>query len=230
MKFSVIIPTWNEGSQIASSLKRLRHISQNNSIEIILVDGKSDDDTVEQARPWADQIIVHGEPNRGAQLHLGAQKASGDLLLFLRADSQPPGSWQQALEHFWLSPRHEHVAATVFSVDYGVSPLFRLTSFLSNLAARWRGKAGGDHGLCTTPAFYKQSGGFPPYPYMEDIVFCERLKRLGDVVVLPETIWPAARRMHQMGAVSSGIKSLWLNARFKLGASPEALWRSYHRV
>lgn len=230
MKLSIIIAAWNEGSQIASSLKRLRHISQNNVTEIIVVDGKSEDDTVEQARPWADEVIVHDEPNRGVQFHLGAQKASGDLLLFLRAEAQPPGNWQQALEHFWLSPRHEGVAATVFSVDYGSSPLFRLTSWACNLAARWKGRAGGDHGLCTTPALYKESGGYPPYPCMEDAAFCRRLERLGRIVVLPETIWPAARRMHQAGALSFIFKRLWMGLRYRLGASPEALWRGDQRT
>lgn len=227
MKFSVIIAAWNEGSQIGSALKRLRHISQQSPIEIILVDGKSDDDTVAQAKDWADQVIVHGETNRGAQFHMGAQRASGDLLLFLRPDAQPPGNWQQALEHFWLSSQREKVAATAFTVDYGVSGSFRAASFLTNLSARWTGKAGGDHGLCTTPEVYKESGGFPPFPYMEDFVFCDRLRKVGKVVVLPERIWPAARRMHQLGVVSCGANRLWLNLRFKLGASPEALWRSY---
>ncbi len=230
MKFSVIVATWNEGSQIGSALKRLRHISQQSPMEIIVVDGHSDDQTVEEAKPWADQVIVLDEPNRGRQFDEGARKATGDLLLFLRADAQPPGNWQQALEHFWLMPHPHKVAATVFTIDYGVSLPFRVASFLSNASARWRGRAGGDHGLCTTPEIYKESGGFPPFHYMDDFALCDRLGKLGDLVVLKERIWPAARRMHRRGVLRSAVYHLWLDLRYKLGASPEALWRSYYNL
>ncbi len=230
MKFSVVIAAWNEGAQIGSALRRLRQISQQNQLEIILVDGRSDDDTALQARDWADQVIVHDRPNRGAQLHAGAQRASGDLLFFLRADAQPPGSWQQVLEHFWLSRQAKKTAATAFSVDLGLSPSLRLASALANASARWRGLPGGDHGLCVTPQTYRESGGFPPIPILEDLVFCERLSRLGRIVILEERIRPAARRLHRTGLLRSAASHLWLGARYRLGADPEDLWKSYHHA
>jgi rSAM/selenodomain-associated transferase 2 len=227
MKFSVVVATWNEGAQISSALKRLRQISQQSPMEIIVVDGGSTDDTIAQARDWADQIIAHEAPNRGAQLHAGAQKATGDLLFFLRADSQPPGTWQQALEHFWLKTHSRRPAATVFTVDYGTSRSYRLAARAVNTLVSWRGLATGDHGLCTTPDLYRDCGGYPAYAYREDLALCERLQRLGEIVMLPEKIWPAARRMHQFGPMRCALSHAWLELRYKLGASPDALWRSY---
>jgi glycosyltransferase involved in cell wall biosynthesis len=227
VKFSVVIATWNEGAQIGSSLKRLRQVSQHNPLEIIVVDGGSDDKTVELAREWADQVLALGAPNRGRQLDEGAKKATGDLLFFLRADAQPPGNWQQALEHFWLASHPHKVAATAFTVDYGASPSLRLASRLSNAAVSWRGSAAGEHGLCTTPEIYKDSGGYPPFAFHEDRTFCDRLKRVGRIVLLPERIWPAGRRMHRRGALRSAALDAWLSLRFKLGASPDDLWRSH---
>ena len=227
MKFSVIIAACNEGAQIGSSLKRLRQISQSSPMELIVVDGGSNDDTAAEARQWADQVLTLGAPNRGLQLDAGAKKASGDLLFFLPADAQPPGNWQTALEHFWLANHPAPVAASVFTVDYGSSFSFRLVSRLANSAVQWRGLASGDHGLCTTPDLYKQSGGYPPQAYREDIVFCERLGRFGEVVRLPDRIWPAARRMHRAGPLRCALKHGWLTLRYKLGASPDDLWRSY---
>lgn len=226
MKFSVVIATWNEGAQIASSLKRLRQISQNSPMELIVVDGGSDDKTADLAREWADQVLVQDAPNRGKQLDEGAKKANGDLLFFLRADAQPPGSWQQALEHFWLASHPEKVAATVFSVDYGASFSLKLASRMANSSVGWRGAASGEHGLCTTPEIYREAGGYPPLPYREDIVFCDRLAKKGKIVLLKERIWPAGRRMHRAGALSSALQDAWLGLRFKLGAKPEDLWRS----
>lgn len=227
MKFSVVVAAWNEGAQIGSALKRLRHISQDSPMEIIVVDGGSDDDTAAQARDWADTVLVLDAPNRGAQFDAGAKKATGDLLFFLRADSQPPAAWQSALEHFWLSRRSEGTSATCFSVDYGSTWAFRAASMLSNVRARV-GHAGGDHGLCTTPEHYRRAGGFPDFAYMEDEAFCARLLKQGRIVLLPERIWPAARRMHQIGALRAELGKCWLGLRYRLGASPDSLFRSYH--
>lgn len=223
MKFSVIIPTFNEGSQIAASLRRLREISKTSPMEVILVDGNSDDNTVGMARDYVDEMIVMDKPNRGAQLHAGAQRAAGDLLLFLHADAQPPGTWQQALEHFWLSPHKGRAAATVFTVDFGSSLGFRLASAASNWSARWRNQPTGEHGFCTTPEIYRESGGFPPYPIMEDVAFAQKIKNLGSVAVLKERIWPAARRMHSVGPLTCMLENSWRRLRYGLGANPEDL-------
>ena len=223
MKFSVIIATCNEAFHIASSLKRLRQISQQNPLELIVVDGGSEDDTAAQARSWADQVLVHERPNRGEQLHLGAQKAAGSMLLFLRGDAQLPGNWQQALEHFWLSPDLGQVAATVFTVQFGTSLSFRLASRLVNAEARWRGQADLCHGLCTTADIYRYSGGFPPVPCLEGRAFCERLRPFGRIAVLPERIWPSSSRLHRFGLLGCVRRRLGLELRLKLGAAPERL-------
>lgn len=230
MKFSVVIATWNEGAQIGSALKRLRQISQQSPMEVIVVDGGSTDDTAAQARAWADQVLELPAPNRGAQLHAGAQKATGELLFFLRPDSQPPGNWQQALEHFWLASHPRKVAASCFTVDYGAARAFRLAARFVNSMAGARGLATGDHGLCTTPELYRDAGGYPAYAYREDLSFCERLRRLGQLVMLPERIWPAARRMRHQGPVRCLAEHAWLELRYKLGSSPDTLWRAYNHT
>jgi glycosyltransferase involved in cell wall biosynthesis len=220
MKFSVIIATNNEAFHIGSSLKRLRQISRQDPLEIIVVDGGSEDGTADQARPWADQVLVHERPNRGEQLHLGAQKATGSLLLFLRGDAQLPGNWQQALEHFWLSPELGQVAASVFTVRFGKSPGFRLSSFLVNAEARWLGRADLGQGLCTTADIYRGSGGFPPVPCLEGRAFCARLRSIGRIAVLPEQVWPSASRLHRFGVLGCVRRRLWLELRLLLGAAP----------
>ena len=223
MKFSIIIATCNESFHIGSSLKRLRHISHQNPLEIIVVDGGSEDDTVAQAKPWADQVLMHVRSNRGEQLHLGAQKATGSMLLFLSGNAQLPGNWQQALEHFWLSPELGKVAATVFTVQFGTSRAFRFASWLVNAEARWRGQADLCHGLCTTADIYRYSGGFPPVPCLEGRAFCERLRPFGRIAVLPERIWPSSSRLHRFGLLGCVRRRLGLELRLKLGAAPERL-------
>lgn len=225
MKFSVIIATQNEGYHIGPSLKRLRQISHQEPLEVIVVDGGSSDDTLAQARPYADEVLALGHPNRGEQLHLGAVKAAGSMLLFLPGEAQLPGNWQQVLEHFWLAPGLGKVAATVFSVDFGASRSFRLAAWLVNAQARWRGQADLRGGLCTTADIYRQSGGFPPAPCLEGRLFCERLRPFGRISVLPERVWPSANLLHRYGLLGCVRRRLWLELRLAFGAAPERLGR-----
>src|SRR5262249_31152411 len=153
---------------IGGNLKRLREISTAASMEIILVDGGSADNTVATARPWVDQLIQLDKPNRGAQLHAGAQKAKGDLFLFLHADTQPPSGWQEILEKSWLQADSSR-AATAFSVDYGNETSLRLAAWARNRQTLWRQRIFGDQGLCTTSDIYARSGGFPQIAMMEDL-------------------------------------------------------------
>lgn len=224
MKFSVIVSAHNEGSQIASALKRLRQISHTSPMEVILVDGGSDDGTAEAAAAFCDEVVRLDAPNRGAQWHAGAQKAGGDLLFFLGADAQPPGNWQQALEHFWLATPVGGVAAAAFSVDYGSGAGMRALAAWSNRRVR-SGLATMDHGLCTTPEIYKSAGGFPAFPVLEDVEFCRRLRARGRIALLPERIHSAARRVHALGPLRWYLGRRWLELRYGLGARPETLAR-----
>jgi glycosyltransferase involved in cell wall biosynthesis len=223
VKFSVVVAARNEGPQIASALKRLRQISKTSPMEVIVVDGGSDDGTTRAAADWADTVIELPKANRGAQWHAGAEKAVGDLIFFLRADAQPPGNWQQALEHFWLATPTEDVAAAGFSVDYGGGGGLRALSAWSNARVR-AGVITGDHGICTTPEIYKAVGGFPPYPELEDFEFSRRLSARGRIQLLPDRIHAAARRIRAQGPLSFALRRVWLETRLRLGAKPEDLF------
>ena len=223
MKFSVIVAARNEGPQIASALKRLRQISKTSPMELIVVDGASDDGTARAAADWADTVIDLSRANRGEQWHVGAEKATGDLLFFLRADAQPPGNWQQALEHFWLATQVENVSAAGFSVDYGGGAGLRLLSAWAN-ARVGRGTITADHGICTTPEIYKAVGGFPPYPELEDYEFSRRLATRGRIHLLRDRIHAAARRVRAQGPLPYAARRIWLESRLSMGAKPEDLF------
>lgn len=224
MKFSVIVASHNEGPQIASALKRLRQISKTSPVEVIVADGASDDETVSCAREWADEVVVLPRPNRGEQWDAGAQKATGELLLFLRADVQLPGNWQQALEHFWLVTPIEKVAAVAFCVDYGRDWDMSLLSWWSNARAR-AGLVLADHGLCTTPEIYRAAGGYPAFAELEDFELSRRLRTRGSIALLPESVHPSARRMRSQGPFAYVLGRVWREARYRMGASPDSLFR-----
>lgn len=214
MKFSVIVAARNESAQIGAALKRLRAISSNSPVEILVVDGASDDGTADAAGDWADEVIRLESPLRAAQWNAGAEKASGDLLFFLPADAHPPDRWQPILEHAWIATPTEHTAATAFSVDYGSGPALRALAAWSNARVR-RGTATTDHGLATTPEIFRAVGGFPEVERLEDHAFCRRLAARGSLVLLPERIRPASRRVHADGALNYALGRVWGELWFK---------------
>src|SRR5262245_59776784 len=88
-KLSIIIPVLDEGEGIAAMLDALANM-RTLGVEVIVVDGGSRDATVQRARLRADRVLT-APRGRALQMNAGAEKASGDVLLFVHADTQLPG-------------------------------------------------------------------------------------------------------------------------------------------
>ena len=95
MKFSIIIPTLNEEKTIESCLSALQPLR--NECEIIVVDGGSIDNTRILAAPLADKVITSAL-GRAKQMNNGARQATGDVLIFLHADTRLPENALQLIQ------------------------------------------------------------------------------------------------------------------------------------
>src|SRR4028118_244655 len=88
-KISIIIPVLNEASKIKETLASLQNAT---AVEVIVVDGGSEDETVALARDCFGVQVLSSPPGRACQMNAGATSAAGDILLFLHADTRlPPG-------------------------------------------------------------------------------------------------------------------------------------------
>jgi glycosyltransferase involved in cell wall biosynthesis len=87
---SVIIPTLNEAGNLPYVLNTIPQWVD----EIIVVDGRSDDDTQRVARAlWPEVRIVHQkQPGKGAAMRAGFHAAKGDILISLDADGSMDGA------------------------------------------------------------------------------------------------------------------------------------------
>jgi glycosyltransferase involved in cell wall biosynthesis len=82
---SVVIPARNEAANLRAVLPLLPPCVT----EVVLVDGRSHDDTVAVTREfWPAAVIVeqHDTRGKGAAMCLGAAAASGDVIVFIDAD------------------------------------------------------------------------------------------------------------------------------------------------
>ena len=87
MKFSIIIPTLNETNVIQACLLALQFIRTD--CEIIVVDAGSLDNTAVLAKHLADKVIICTK-GRSLQMNRGADHATGNVLIFLHADTYLP--------------------------------------------------------------------------------------------------------------------------------------------
>ncbi|RLI42950.1 hypothetical protein DRO69_09775, partial [Candidatus Bathyarchaeota archaeon] len=98
-KVSVVIPTFREEKYIAATLSRLVKVKP--SIEIVVVDGGSEDGTVKVAKRFTDKTYQIKERGISKARNYGARQASGDIVVFLDADVYPPSNFvEKVLEIF----------------------------------------------------------------------------------------------------------------------------------
>jgi glycosyltransferase involved in cell wall biosynthesis len=127
---SVVIPTLDEAENIAWVLQRLPAEVG----EVVLVDGRSQDDTVEVARAARPDIRVVDEttPGKGAALRAGFAAARGDVIVMLDADgSMHPAELSRYLER--IAEGYDLVKGSRFIAGGGTADISRLRA-AGNLA------------------------------------------------------------------------------------------------
>ncbi|ACL04689.1 glycosyl transferase family 2 [Desulfatibacillum aliphaticivorans] len=220
MKISVIIPCLNEEKNIRKVLQACRPGAH----EIIVVDGGSQDQTVARASGLAD-LILSSPPGRGRQQALGARHATGDVLLFLHADTLPPAGFDQEISRMLQDPA---VAFGAFSLGTDCSgPAMDLICFGANLRTRLFDMPYGDQAIFVRKEAYWRAGGFADIPLMEEVDLVKKLLRIGGFKLSRARVRSSARRWRQDGHLRRTLGNYSLMLRYQFGAKPEDLHRHY---
>ncbi|GAA3528857.1 TIGR04283 family arsenosugar biosynthesis glycosyltransferase [Zobellella aerophila] len=222
MTLSIIIPMLNEARALPGMLARLP--LRGCHCEVILVDGGSRDDSVAIARQ-AGFRVLETAPGRARQMNAGAAAATGELLLFLHADTLLPPMGLQALQAALADGKHRWGR---FDVRIsGRHPMFGVVAGLMNLRSRLTGIATGDQAIFVTREAFSRIGGFPDQPLMEDIELSKRLKHLSAPACLSLKVSTSGRRWESRGL----WRTIWLMWRLRFaywrGAPAEQLARAY---
>ena len=216
-KISVIIPTLNEEEHLFQTLENIR---AGFNVEIIVVDGGSTDGT---RAIFPDALEC--KEGRAAQQNLGAAAATGDLLLFLHADTLLPDGWDWMVRETLAD---SSIALGAFS--FRVRESFPGQKFIED-TANWRSIKGGlpygDQGLFLQKETFKEAGGFPDMPIMEDYVFARTLRHFGTVVTRPEAAITSGRRWLQHGVLKVTLVNKLMILGYQLGIPPERLAAFY---
>jgi rSAM/selenodomain-associated transferase 2 len=219
---SIVIPVLNEAARIEATLSALSPLRARDA-EVIVVDGGSVDETMKIAHPLADRLI--GSPRgRARQMNAGAAVASGEVLLFLHADTQLPDNAVHIVR--------EGLAASGrvwgrFDVRFGEGPLLGLIAFFMNLRSRITGIATGDQAIFVSRTAFQASGGFPAIALMEDVALSARLKRQGRPLCLRARVTTSPRRWKENGTLRTVFLMWRLRLAYFLGADPRRLAQRY---
>lgn len=201
---SIIMPVYNEGEIIQKSLSNL--VSLSGKPEIIVIDGGSSDETVEKASRFENVTVIQkdGVKGRANQMNLGAQHASGEILLFIHADLTLPASAVTEIE----GRVQNGFTAGGFLKKYDPETL--MLSFyrrvMNGVRTRLLKNLVGTNGIFVTRALFDELGGYPPVPLMEDVALSDQLKKKARLAILAGPIVVSARKYQKQGP----LKRIWV--------------------
>jgi rSAM/selenodomain-associated transferase 2 len=221
-RLTVVIPVLNEAPIIVAGLRALAPMRERGA-EIIVVDGGSRDGTPQLAQPLADRVIA-AAPGRGATMNAGAAIGTGDMLLFLHADTSLPNGADHLIDAA-LGCR----AWGRFDLRIaGRHPVLAVVARMINLRSRLTGIASGDQAIFVNREAFSSVGGFPDLPLMEDIAISRRLKRLCRPFCIATPVVTSGRRWEHNGVLRTIVLMWRLRLAYYLGVEPALLARRYN--
>jgi rSAM/selenodomain-associated transferase 2 len=224
MRLSIIIPALNEGDALLPTLKALAQLKKHHH-EIILVDGGSSDNTRCISQPFVD-ITLCTEKGRARQMNCGAEKASGDVLWFLHADSLVPDNADTLI---YKALQHRHVWGRFNIKLSGSKRSFRIIERLINIRSRLTKIATGDQGIFVLRREFEKINGYANIPLMEDIDLSKRLKKISAPACLTASILTSSRRWESNGVIRTVLLMWALRCAYFIGVPAEKLATKYSR-
>ena len=221
MRIGVIIPVLNEEKSIATTVAALKSLKPD---ELFIVDGGSTDRTKEICNQLGVNVLSSPR-GRSRQMNLGARHATGDVLLFLHADTRLPNSAFYDVRGALEDPK---CVGGRFDVRLdGDRWILKVIGAMISLRSRMTRIATGDQAIFVRRDVFAAIGGYPDIPLMEDIAFSRTLRRTGKVACLKSRVIASARRWEAEGVWRTIFKMWTLKLLYLAGVSPVKLKQYY---
>jgi rSAM/selenodomain-associated transferase 2 len=221
-RLSIIVPVLNEAKGITTTLQMLAPLRAHGA-QVVVADGGSADDTMARAQACG-VSVVSAARGRAVQMNAGAQQASGEVLLFLHADTVLPPDADQLIQQALAGSQ----VWGRFDVRISGRPkLLRVIAAFMNLRSRTTGIATGDQAMFMTRAAFDAVGGFPVQALMEDIEMSKRLRALSRPACLRSRVVTSGRRWESRGVWRTVLLMWRLRLAYWRGAAPDRLAEMY---
>jgi rSAM/selenodomain-associated transferase 2 len=240
-EISMIIPTLNEEDFLQRTLAHLAVLNPPPK-EILIVDGGSQDNTLEIARQAGISPLVSEKAGRSIQMNLGAKAAKGDILCFLHADTLVPDDLTLIIEktladHTIAGGGFISLMSGQDKTRWGVSlhnylktyyaPLiFRPHLFFKGLRILF-----GDQVIFCRRSDFWNCGGFDvQLPIMEDADICIKLLQYGRIYLVDRVVQSSDRRVAKWGWLKANAIYFYIGYLWGIGVSATYLKQFYEDI
>ena len=217
---SIIIPVLDEADQIPHLVTHLSEVP-----DVVAVDGGSTDETLALLSQSHIRAISAAR-GRANQMNEGAAVTTGDVLMFLHADTRLPPDFIEELAGFMSSGKPWGRFDVQFDDNHY---MFRLIALIMNWRSRITGICTGDQAIFIRRATFESLNGFADIPLFEDIELCKRLKSLAWPFCITSPVTTSGRRWRTHGFCKTILLMSWLRILYYFGVSPAKLSRRYNK-
>lgn len=226
-KISIIIPVYNEAGQIGKLLEWLKKITAEDiHTNILVVDGGSTDDTVDEVKSAGVRILKSPKKGRAAQMNFGVRESTGDVIYFLHADTLPPENITKSIRSALKAGKESGCSRLRFDEESRIMKFYAWFTHFDLLPFRF-----GDQGLFVKRDVFNALSGFrEELVVMEDNEMMRLLRKRGTFVVLPNPVTTSARKYRENGFLRLQIIFSTIFVLHYAGASQQMLVRFYKDV
>lgn len=197
---SIITPILNESENIKPFLSHLNTLE--GDFELILVDGGSTDNTISMIKKYKkifqkNLSLEKTSQGRGKQMNEGAKIAEGNIFLFLHVDCTLEKDAINVIEKEIKS--RKIIGGGMVQAFSNPDFFLRFISKYGNFRVKINKIFFGDFGIFIRKDIFEKVGGFDDIVFLEDVEFCKKVKRYGELIQINRKITTSSRRFHSIG-------------------------------
>ncbi|MBD3169371.1 MAG: glycosyltransferase [candidate division Zixibacteria bacterium] len=204
----VVIPALNDEAHLRKLFKSIEK-SDIDPSKIVVVDGGSNDNSVEVAEKWGTTVIKSATRGRGNQIAEGISKLDTELVLIVHADNEVPSDIRRRIVN--AANAYQDSAGGSCRMEYDPGSIkSKLLAVLSNAKTALLGLSFGDSGQW----FHKSRIEFPALPLMEDVELAIRINDRGHSVWTPCKLTVSTRRYARKGFIPVALSVIARTSKY----------------